>query len=118
MANQWGGKRTGSGRPARWKSGDTVAVRIPEKFRDEVLNFARLLDEGQSVQELLSCSLPSALENLQKYQRICKFISDYSIRAKKTSNPRWYYAKRMIDDLWNVIRADSTTPPYFVEGGD
>ena len=105
MVNQWGGKRTGSGRPARWKSGDTVAVRIPEKFRDEVIAFARLLDEGESSQELLSCSLPSALENVQKYQRICNVVSDYARRAKQTSNPRWYYAKRLIDDLWNLIRA-------------
>ena len=106
MVNQWGGKRSGSGRPARWKSGDTVAVRIPEKFRDEVIGFARLLDEGQSVQELLSCSLPSSLENVQKYQRICKVISDYAKRAKQTSNPKWYHAKRLVDELSDLIRGE------------
>jgi hypothetical protein len=106
MVNQWGGKRTGSGRPARWKSGDTVAVRIPEKFRDEVIAFARLLDEGQSVSELLSCSLPESLENVQKYQEVRKVISDYTRRAKRTSNPKWDHAKRLLDELSDVIRGE------------
>ena len=105
MVNQWGGKRQGSGRPARWKSGDTVAVRIPEKFRDDVIAFARLLDEGESSLELLSCSLPESLENVQKYQKVRKVIYDYTRRAQRTSNPKWHYAKRLLDDLWDVIRA-------------
>ena len=106
MVNQWGGKRTGSGRPARWKSGDTVAVRIPEKFRDEVIAFARLLDEGQSVQELLVCSLPVSLENVQKVQNIRKLVTDWTRKASRTSNPKWHHAKRLLDELSDVIRGD------------
>lgn len=30
----------------KWKSGKTTAIRIPEKIKDEVLEFARKLDEG------------------------------------------------------------------------
>ena len=103
MVNQWGGKRTGSGRPARWKSGDTVAVRIPEKFRDEVIAFARLLDEGQSVAKLLSCSLPEALENVHKLKKIRKSVSDWTRKASRTSNPKWYHAKRLLNQLRELL---------------
>ena len=36
MANQWGGVREGSGRRSKWKSGETVAVRIPKNLRETV----------------------------------------------------------------------------------
>ena len=70
MSNTWGGAREGSGQKHKWRSGDTKAVRIPEKILDDVLSYARLLDNGASAQELLSYDIPESLENVQTVQKI------------------------------------------------
>jgi predicted RNA-binding Zn-ribbon protein involved in translation (DUF1610 family) len=44
-----GGKRDGSGRRSTWKHCKTRLIRVPEEFVDQVLDFARKLDNGESV---------------------------------------------------------------------
>lgn len=43
---QWGGRREGAGRKATWKSGTCKAVKLPVALVDQVLLYARQLDEG------------------------------------------------------------------------
>lgn len=43
---QWGGRREGAGRKATWKSGTCKAVKLPVALVEEVLLYARQLDEG------------------------------------------------------------------------
>ena len=43
----WGGQRAGAGRKSAWRSGSCKAVKIPLALVDQVLAFARQLDEGQ-----------------------------------------------------------------------
>lgn len=43
-----GGKRERSGRPSPWKHTKTQLIRVPEEFAEEVLKFARKLDEKKS----------------------------------------------------------------------
>lgn len=33
-------------RPSQWRSGPTKAIRVPERFAEDILAFARLLDGG------------------------------------------------------------------------
>ncbi|MDB5100182.1 MAG: hypothetical protein JWM80_4603 [Cyanobacteria bacterium RYN_339] len=52
MANEhaeWGGRRTGSGRKASWKSGQCKAVKLPVALLDEVMRYARHLDGGPAM---------------------------------------------------------------------
>ena len=104
MIKNWGGKRSGAGRPASWESGETVAIRIPKKYKDDVLEYAHLLDEEEDSENYLSCDFPDQLENVQKYQQIQQVILAYSQKANRTSNPKWYHAKRLLDELWTIIR--------------
>ncbi len=41
-----GGYREGAGRKFKWKSGKTKAIRVPEALADEILDYAKKLDEG------------------------------------------------------------------------
>lgn len=41
-----GGYREGSGRKFKWKSGKTKTIRVPEALADEILDYARKLDQG------------------------------------------------------------------------
>ena len=41
-----GGKRPGAGAKPKWKHGKTKTIRVPEVLADEVLDFARKLDEN------------------------------------------------------------------------
>lgn len=44
-----GGQREGSGRPSPWNNKKTVAIRVPEVFAEEVVEYARRLDRGEKV---------------------------------------------------------------------
>jgi hypothetical protein len=42
----WGGKRDGAGRKSSWKMGPTKPIKIPDSIADEVMRYARHLDQG------------------------------------------------------------------------
>ncbi len=44
-----GGKREGSGAKPKWKHGKTTVIRVPESLADEILEYAKRLDEGKSL---------------------------------------------------------------------
>lgn len=44
-----GGYRPGSGGKSKWKHGKTKVIRVPEVLADQVLQYARELDEGKSM---------------------------------------------------------------------
>lgn len=44
-----GGYREGAGGKSKWKHGKTKVIRVPEVLADQVLNYARELDEGKIV---------------------------------------------------------------------
>lgn len=44
---QWGGKRENGGFPAKWRSGNSKPIRIPESLHEAVLAYAHKLDEVQ-----------------------------------------------------------------------
>jgi hypothetical protein len=52
-----GGKREGSGPKPTWKSGRTRTIRVPEVLADQILDIARLLDEGSLEQSSRSACL-------------------------------------------------------------
>ena len=105
MSNTWGGAREGSGQKHKWKSGDTKAVRIPEKILDDVLFYARLLDNGASAQPLLSCDRPESLESVHKLKKIRKSVGDWTRKASRTSNPKWYHAQRILNEIRDIIES-------------
>lgn len=47
-----GGSREGSGRPSPWNNKKTVAIRVPECFAQELLNYARRLDRGENTSSI------------------------------------------------------------------
>ena len=42
-----GGKRKGSGRKSTWNSTPTKTIKVPELYVEEIVRFARMLDEGE-----------------------------------------------------------------------
>lgn len=45
-----GGKRPGAGSKPTWKHGKTKTIRVPIALADEILEFARKLDEGNVIE--------------------------------------------------------------------
>lgn len=60
-----GGSREGSGRPSAWNNKKTVAVRVPEVFASELLDYARRLDRGEKVLSSDSVQNQKVLEMLE-----------------------------------------------------
>jgi hypothetical protein len=48
-----GGAREGAGNQPVWKSGKTKVIRVPEALADQVLNYARKLDEDNDNVDLV-----------------------------------------------------------------
>lgn len=61
-----GGQREGSGRPSPWNNKKTVAIRVPEVFAEEVINYARRLDDGQEIMVSDNVQSQKLLEMLEK----------------------------------------------------
>ncbi|AFY91308.1 hypothetical protein [Chroococcidiopsis thermalis] len=60
-----GGQREGSGRPSPWNNKKTVAIRVPEVFVEEVVEYARRLDRGERVVNSDSVQNQKLLEMLK-----------------------------------------------------
>lgn len=48
-----GGYRVGSGRPSNWKSGKTTVIKIPVALKEQVLDLAHRLDDGENLHTLI-----------------------------------------------------------------
>ena len=48
-----GGRRESSGRKLKWNLGKTTAVRIPEAIADTILEIAKRLDRGESIEPII-----------------------------------------------------------------
>jgi hypothetical protein len=113
--SNWGGYREGSGQKPKWKSGETKPLRLPVKLHNEILEYARLLDSGEYTrEELLSCDINSKLdsvtesskENVTLSSRLKDLITNWKMKAKRTSNPKWEQAKKLLADLENLLEED------------
>ncbi len=61
-----GGSREGSGRPSAWNNKKTVAIRVPECFSEQILDYARQLDNGE---------ISQAIDNVRN-QKMLQMLKD------------------------------------------
>jgi len=60
-----GGKREGSGRKSKLGIGKTTIIRVPEKFKSEILEFIELLSKSDDPKELIENVTKSKSKNKQ-----------------------------------------------------
>ena len=115
--SNWGGYRKGAGQKPKWNSGETKPIRLPVKLHQQVTEFARLLDSGKyTTQELLSCDISPQLElvtksnteNVTQSNKLKELVNSWKEKAKKTSNPKWFYAKKLLAELDRLINKESS----------
>lgn len=61
-----GGQREGSGRPSPWNNKKTIAIRVPEIFAEELIDYARRLDSGKEIVVSDNVQSQKLLEMLEK----------------------------------------------------
>lgn len=114
--SNWGGYREGAGQKPKWNSGETKPIRLPVKLHQQVTEFARLLDSGEyTIEELLSCDInpkvetvtQSNIENILQLNKLKELVNNWQKKAKKTSNPKWFYAKKLLAELEILISEES-----------
>lgn len=49
MSSSRGGNREGAGRKSAWKNGETQTIRVPKALVSQLLEIARRLDNGESI---------------------------------------------------------------------
>ena len=111
--SNWGGYREGSGQKPKWNSGETKPIRLPLKLHQQVTAFARLLDSGKyTIEDLLSCDInpqfesitQSNNENVTQSNKLKELVNSWKEKAKKTSNPKWFYAKKLLVQLEGLLK--------------
>ena len=114
--SNWGGYREGSGQKPKWKLGKTKSIRLPAKIHQQITEIARLLDSGKyTTEELLSCDIEpqlekitkSNIENATQSNELKELVKNWQEKAKKTSNPKWLYAKKLLVELEKLISEGS-----------
>lgn len=58
-----GGKRVGSGNKSKWKSGKTKTIRVPIALADHLLELARVLDDGESLEIVNSTMVNNIIDS-------------------------------------------------------
>jgi hypothetical protein len=87
-----GGSREGSGRPAIWKHTPSIAVRVPEPLKNQILAYAKELDKG-TVQNQTGTN-----------GELLKLLTNWQGKAKDTRN--WIECNKLLLELQSII-----TPP-------
>ena len=110
--SNWGGYREGSGQKPKWKLGKTKSIRLPAKIHQQITEIAHLLDSGEyTTAELLSCDIEPQLEKITESKdesvtlsnKVKELVNNWQEKAKKTSNPKWFHAKKLLAELESLI---------------
>lgn len=51
VVNKRGGQRPGSGRPTTLGQGKTITIRIPLKYKEQVMDYVKTLAKGENLQQ-------------------------------------------------------------------
>lgn len=112
---QWGGKRENSGFPAKWKSGNSKPLRIPENLHEAVLAYAHALDDGQQPEaassDLQSIMLPvngsetASAEEIRQMRLTLEAMRSTlgqwreELKHHNLQSPRWKKASDLLEAL-------------------
>lgn len=115
-----GGKREGAGRKAAWKSGPCKAVKLPIALVEDVMSYARQLDEGSSRRSPESISpVPSAgrdkswpqvskiVDEKQELEKQLRHAQDLLAKERKTKelqDKRMAALEAKIADAGSILR--------------
>lgn len=77
-----GGAREGSGRPSAWNNKKTVAVRVPECFSEQLLEYAKQLDNGNASQVIVNVKNQNILQT--EIQDLKRDLEETQLELQKT----------------------------------
>lgn len=118
--SNWGGARPGAGIKPKWNAGETKPLRLPVALHDDIIQYARLVDNqfpcGLQVSTALSCDLPrsesgdepvtqsrDSVGSDKTLDSIAAIIQRYRGKSHPTS-VRWQQAKKLLDELESVMK--------------
>lgn len=83
MKKRRGGYRDGAGRPSTWKTGPTMAVKIPIALKDRVIEYARQLDTQNLSNSLIEPVLDNVTISKSKLETIFSEILSDSVITRQ-----------------------------------
>lgn len=83
MKSKRGGYRDGAGRPSTWKTGPTIAVKIPIALKERVIDFARQLDSENLSNSLLEPVIDNVTISKIELETIFSELLNDSIITRK-----------------------------------
>lgn len=76
-----GGVRSNAGAKGKWKHGKTKLIRVPEDLADQILEFARKLDEGVNIESVTESKINYSLTSDSVTDSKTLNLSGVSIRV-------------------------------------
>jgi hypothetical protein len=100
-----GGYREKAGRKSEWvSSSQTRPIRVPDWMADQVLEFARKLDNGEAIDNVQNQS--SHGHEGKAVESIESVVQNWADRASgKESSPRWKNVSVLIAELNETIKS-------------
>ena len=104
-----GGSRKGAGRKSSWNNKETTVIRVPKVFADQLLDIAKRLDRGESI-ESVTQSKTSQIDKVTKSKKrkesVTKSKTDQLNLAVQSG---WLTTREVWDALgqpkaWNTFR--------------
>ena len=99
-----GGHRENAGRKSEWvSSSQTRPIRVPEWMADQVLDFARKLDNGETI-DTVHNQKPLAHRSAA-VQNLLSIVEDWDDRASgKETQPRWQFVSKLIKEVREAMQ--------------
>lgn len=103
-----GGAREGSGRPSAWNNKQTVAVRVPECFSEQILEYAKQLDNGNASQVIDNVQNQNILQT--EIQDLKRDLEETQLELQKTRS--LLEASREREKIANDLHSECLTDGF------
>jgi hypothetical protein len=99
-----GGHRDNAGRKSEWaSSSQTRPIRVPNWMAEQVLEFARKLDNGETID--IVHNQTSQGQESAAVKNIKSLVQDWSDRASgKEASPRWKNVSTLIEEINDLTK--------------
>jgi len=97
-----GGRRQGAGRKSLWNHTETVPLRVPKIFSEELTELARKLDAGADFD-----FEQNQIFSVEQQEKLLEILSKWTERRKFISRNtgKWSTAHRILDEVEPIIES-------------
>jgi hypothetical protein len=103
-----GGARPNAGRKSGWSTSDTQTIRVPKKLSEQLIEIAKKIDLGETIEVTSKPDIESTLSAIQSVVK--KWLTE-SANYSPSPNTRWDNARKLLKELESVLHSETMIEP-------